>query len=464
MRIPVRGPNGRWVPSSRETMTLFRSYRPGGLNRASRSTQGRNRRALVLVLRILVLLGCLLLGCGRTARHRADANLVLITVDALRSDHLGCNGYPGNISPRIDSLATRGTSFGQAFANSSWTIASLPSIACSVLPEDHGCEFWNIPLKESVATLPEILSRAGIQTGFIGAVVPRLQGFDRGWHHFQRLPPTASDREVTRLAMEWLDTVRRKRFFLWIHLLSPHSPYEPSPDASENPPSIDPKAAAYDAEITRADAEIGIMLDFLNRAGLRERTAIIVSADHGEIMRERPDRMFDHSKYLYDELLRIPLILACPWLKQPRKMVEQQVQSLDIAPTVLDLMSLPSEPSFQGRSLLPLGSDESVPGTPSILASVIEDDTADHVKRLSIRTPEVKVILTVQSDTWEIYDLLADPGETANRPLAAIPAAAPLISRLKSYLAAHMTSPIIDVAPISEEETKKLKSLGYLTK
>jgi len=407
-------------------------------------------------------------------------NIILITIDSLRYDHLGCYGYPRNTSPNIDSLAARGVKFLQAISNGGNTPASFPSILLSALPPLDSSDSRAI-LRRSTA-LAELLKNAGYKTAAFHSNphVSRFYGYGKGFDIFDdsfrqfspkggrlwirtrakspgslmakvvtkvrrvlkpilyRVLPrhTINAERLTNKAMSWLDA-RKGKFFLWLHFTDVHHPYMPpvkylhqfcdellnrrqmkeaclkmltSPNELSQS-DIEMLINLYDASIKYTDDIIG---SFLQEIGRRlSNTFVIITADHGEEFGEH-GRFRHHA--LYDGLLHVPLIMAGPSL-QSGMSVEQQVSSIDLSPTIVEIAGAGSPQSFRGQSLLPLMKGEGKI-TECTISTLLDNDL--EKRQFSYRTPGWKYIRTESLNVSglvlreEVYDLTNDPGETEN--------------------------------------------------
>jgi len=407
------------------------------------------------------------------------ANIILITIDVLRYDHLGCYGYPRDTSPNIDGLAARGVKFLQAISNGGQTPESFPSILASALPPLKPP--WGKTILRPNTMLAELLKGAGYKTaGFhSNPYLSRFYGYDRGFDTFDdrlRGPsvrgvrlwlraknppdtrlgkiqrelgakirgilrhvterPIVNASETTDKAIDWLKDNRGK-FFLWLHYLDVHHPYLPAakylrlfhnqrvsrqemfalshkmsfkPDKLSSA-EVEKIISLYDAEIRYVDEAIGVLLNKLK--DYLANTFIILTADHGDEFGEHG--RFGHQT-VYDETLRVPLIIAGPGIKGGTS-IKEQVSLIDLAPTIAEFAGIKSARSFQGKSLLPQieGKKEAKVGTISTLV-----DPRGGQKNIAYRTPNYKYILTESLDESEIvlaeevYELKNDPGETKN--------------------------------------------------
>jgi arylsulfatase A-like enzyme len=320
---------------------------------------------------------------------KSRPNLVLIVVDTLRADHLGCYGYSRNTSPAIDRLAAEGTLFESAFTTAPWTLPAFASILTSRLPWEHGAVNDYLAPRADLPGLAEVLRGAGYETAaFVSHIyTSHIYGFDVGFDRFedfrigkdyafdQGREPRAE--EVVREAIRWLaERKNKKPFFLLVHLFDPHWTYgapEPfrarfDPDYSGSadgsyrtiarffsPDSIPPRRdlehiiALYDGEILYTDAWLDTLFRALDRAGTWERTAVILTADHGEEFRDH--RSMGHSFTFFDEVLRVPLVVRRP-SERVGDVSDEPVSLLDLFPTLAEWAGAEIPPGLRGRSLL----------------------------------------------------------------------------------------------------------------
>jgi arylsulfatase A-like enzyme len=324
-------------------------------------------------------------GCGAPV---ARPNVLLITIDTLRADHLGCYGYRRATSPRIDRLALEGALFTRVTTSLPRTTQSVASILTGRFPKGHGARGLYSSLSSTNLTLAEILQGEGYDTG---AVVSNLflrpgRGFDQGFATYDN-PPARFDgdsaREVSEEALRWLRRLPSgRRWFLWVHYLDPHWTYEPAPPYAElfdpdygkpftlyrdlasgrvskgqlifrDPlPARDNEhvVALYDGEIAQVDAALGPLLDEID-ARSREATLVVLTADHGESLGEHGYH-FAHGEYLYEDGLHVPLMIRQRGLIPAGARYEMLAQNVDVAPTILALAGIPGMQGVDGRPLL----------------------------------------------------------------------------------------------------------------
>ncbi len=284
-------------------------------------------------------------------------DVYLVTIDTLRADHVHCYGDDRIQTPALDSLARDGFRFAQAFTPSPITNTSHTSILTGLLPSVHGVTDFAVPLAKTYPTWAELLKQSGYQTAaFIGAVVldsrTLAPGLDRGFDYYDNFPSDSAKGkhwgeverrgdDVVHRAEAWMGAHPQKPRFVWVHLYDPHDPYEPPPPYSQIY-----KDRLYDGEIAYADSALGKLLSYLKREQRYRNALIIVVGDHGEGLGEHGEQT--HGIFLYDSTTHVPLLIKLPISGEPKepataqggKVVEAQVETTDILPTVLDLLSI----------------------------------------------------------------------------------------------------------------------------
>lgn len=393
-----------------------------------------------------ILAGALVLSRCAPEDSRRPSSVVLVTIDTLRADHVGTG------TPHLEALAREGALFTNAVAQSPLTLPSHSSILTGTNPTNHGVrDNGRYRLPEESVTLAELLKEAGYETAaFVGAfpVDSRFglaQGFDRYDDSFSRSPSRVgfAERrasEVVDAASRWLREKPGKLSFAWIHLFDPHAPYEP--------PS--PFPSNYGGEVAYTDAALGELL-----RGLDEETLIIVTADHGEGLDEHGERT--HSLFVYDSTLKVPLILKGPGV--PRgSTIREQVRSIDVLPTILDLVGKEGAcAECEGRSLVPAFREEALPDLPSYAETYFPRLNLGWSELRSLRRGGWKYIAAPEP---ELYDLASDPGETRNLALSNRGKVEELAAELDRF-----GEPVeIETAqPLDSETLSLLRSLGYMS-
>ncbi len=420
----------------------------------------------------------LLLGSGcaspesSSQAHRTAAkkprHLLLVTIDTLRADHLGCYGYRPAQTPNLDSIAARGLRFTQATTVMPLTLPAHSSLLTGTYPAFHGVrDNGGFYLGEEQLTLAEILKAEGYRTGgFVGAFVLDsrwgiAQGFDRFFDDFDLTEfdgapgMDAIQRPgalVVDQALEWLAEDVAEPFFAWVHLYDPHTPYEaPEPFRSRFPQT---RTGAYDAEIAAADSQVGRLLESLEQSGRLQETLVVVMADHGEMLGEHEE--LTHGFFIYDGAVRIPWLMAGPGL--PPLSLDSQVRIIDAMPTMLAQLEIEAPKAMQGVDLTPL-----IHGEGRRLVALSESWFPRYhygwSELQSIQDGRYKFIRAPQR---ELYDLAADPMEANNLALQDSPRADAMEAALERLLSE--VSAATERAPkaIDPETEEKLRALGYL--
>ncbi len=430
------------------------------------------------------------------ACHRPPAdNLLLVTFDTTRADHLSLYGYQHPTSPNIDALAERGAAFRHAFSHVPSTLPAHATMFTGLLPPEHGVRCnGKFQLADAHQTLAEILADAGFDTGAVLGAFPldRRFGLAQGFEHYDadfsvsaltaerrarspRTPHSSSPSggtprlwlghdfldfergadEVTDLAIDWLKD-RRERWFLFAHYFDPHWGYTPAAAF----------ASPYDAEIALADRHLGRLLDAVARSP--GRTLIVFTADHGEGLGEHGEPF--HNLFLFNSTLHVPLVVVLEGSIPPATELDTQVGHVDLLPTVLDLLGLRPPAGISGRSLATalLSATEPLPRPIYTETLIRKLEVPEGLERRALVDGGHKLVLTQlegdgrTSQSLELYDLMADPREL-NDLAAADPARR---DRLAARLAALADRLERDYQPspfeMDEGARERLRSLGYL--
>jgi len=343
-------------------------------------------------------------------------NILLIVIDALRPDHLGCYGYQRETSPEIDKIAENGVRFDKVISQSSWTKPAMASLLTATYPEVHGIKKIEDGLGNHDTFLPVILRKFGYTTGCIqtNPFLGSESGFDYGFDYYVTLFNNAPGvykpqvQETIKVVSDMLDRFGNDPFFLYLHLLDTHNPYSP-PESFQKFGNEEPDL--FDAEIRFVDHHIGLIRNYLARKKIEEKTILILTADHGEEFEEHGGNY--HAKHLYEEVLRVPLIISSPTIILSGLSIPAQVRSIDIVPTILELLGLPPVKSHQGDSLNPLLYESFSQDRPAI-SQIGGDDAEINNELISINTGEHKLIWNKKNDTRELYHLSSDPLELNN--------------------------------------------------
>jgi arylsulfatase len=475
-----------------------------------------NAVALVLALSALA-------GCGEER-----PNVLIVTVDSLRADHLGCYGYARDTSPAIDGLARQSMLFERAYAHAPFTAPAHASLLTGLEVPSHGVHWWDGQLAGESEPLFERLAAAHWRTGaFYNHPSLAPTGIERGFQHVEKRnwepwPPTLAG------FFAWIDA-SDSRFGAWIHLWDVHRPYgwrdyaeversfgveidweparfaygegefgalpEPALGRGEEFYNLSaPERAArrfalggaprplaardyqaladrYDGGVRYADQAIGALVEGLGRRGLLEDTLLVLTADHGESLAERSACYFTHDPFLYDETLRVPLLLKLPGGAGGRR-IDGLARHIDVLPTVLELVGLPPRGDDQGLSLVP-----EIHGRTPRARVLLAETRARQAKESDAKAPagawieeraalfdgRFKLIEDSSAGTAALYDLASDPGEV--RDLAGDPSGAVELERLRRELAElRRRLPVAgsSAAALDDEELRRLGHQGYL--
>jgi arylsulfatase A-like enzyme/Flp pilus assembly protein TadD len=402
---------------------------------------------------------------GRLQPAPGALNLVVVTLDTTRADRLGCYGFTRVETPFLDGLAREGVLFEHATATVPLTFPSHSSIFTGLLPPHHGVrDNGGFFLDDGQVTLAERLKQAGWTTGaFIGAWVLEshwglAQGFDEYSDRFQLSKYKVISLgtvqkpgdEVMDDALRWLESVRSRRFFAWVHLYDPHAPYEPpEPFASRY------RDEPYVGEIAYTDKVVGRLLSWLEQRGLKDHTLVVVTGDHGESLGEHGEDT--HSYFVYESTTHVPLIVRTPWGQRGRSTA--QVSSVDIMPTILDLLGLAPQEGIDGHSLVrALFDPGAAVGHPAYSETYFP---RYHFGWQHLRALRDGRFSYVEAPEAELYDLAADPSESRNILKANGRRAEPLRFELEELSRSEGA-----VAPqrrnLDPETLQRLAALGYV--
>ncbi len=411
---------------------------------------------------------CALISCQRPreAAHQAlrPLNVVVITIDTLRPDHLHCYGYGKTETPTLDGIAQRGVLFENGVTQTPLTPPSHASIFTGLNPPTHKVrDTGGFILSPSTPTLASLLQAQGWETAaFVSsAVLKKRFGFEHGFDVYDDQMPRPGNAQqfledserragdTVDRAVEWLDKHGEKPFFLWVHLYDPHTPYDPPSPFRERY-----KDRPYDGEIAYADHELARLLASLNRKSAPDKTVVAVLSDHGESLGEHGE--FSHGVFLYDATLRIAYLLSGPGVPQGVR-VPQQARTIDFLPTILGLLGGGAPAGVEGSSLIPLFRGKDAGTAISYAETLFPKINLGWAELRAIRTNQWKYI---RAPKPELYDLSHDPQEAKN-VLLEHPSE---VRMLEAQLVAASRSPgaeKVETTAMDERTLQQLKSLGY---
>lgn len=466
------------------------------------------RRALLLLLAALALGGCPA-PASRSDKAHAGArgagnrlNVLLVTIDTLRADHLGAYGYQRATSPKLDALASRGVLFEQAYTYWPKTRGSFVALLTGRLAAQSGYGKSHPRLIDFNPTLASVLRDAGYETTAVvdNPNVAASLGYSKGFARYRETWEEAAlaseidrSRAITRDAVSYLRAASADRpFLLWLHYVNPHAPYEPPApfDAAfldaqaAGGPVLQPVngfhggvarqwakgerklgfyVAQYDGEIAAVDAEVGHVLEALEHSAVRDQTLVLLASDHGESLGEH-DYFFDHGENLFDPSLRIPLVLAGPGIERGRRSSEL-ASTLDIVPTLLDALKVSYPPDLAGVSLL--GAARGEPLARQRLPGQNDRNL------LAAWDRRFKLVATPNESgsSYALFDRELDPGETREFGLAnadELRVERRELELFRERIDAQLvkTRRLLEGRPegepLSAEACERLKALGYI--
>jgi arylsulfatase A-like enzyme len=434
---------------------------------------------ILLALSLLTLFAC---GSAEPEQQARRPDVVLIVIDTLRADHLGSYGYTRNTSPHLDRLAADATRYSRAFSHAPWTTPAIAALMTSRIPSTLGIRHVRSRLPDEAVLLPELLQDAGYRTAaFVShSFVSEKWGFAQGFETFDEsnvkghLATTGPD--VSDLGIAWLrQHLGTEPVFLLLHYFDPHFGYleqagftfggrdpaytgrvrsgsvpglitQANPEISSD--DLEELIRLYDSEIALTDQAVGRVLESLRAAGRYESSIIVVTGDHGEEFLDHGT--LDHTKTLYNELVRVPLLVKLPG--RPAATVDRPVAHIDVLPTLVDWLGLPAPAAAQGRSLLTAEGDDPRP----ILLET------QRVRRLrGVVHGDEKLIVDLDTGQAQLFNLREDPGEQQDLSRARPDRARALRRIVESWVEER---PAKHPGPLdlTDEERERLKALGYL--
>jgi len=434
---------------------------------------GRLNRPVLFLLVAFVLL------CLTACDHKPKWNVVIVTFDTTRADHLGPYGHPEARTPVIDQLAAEGVLFERASAPVPITLPSHTTLMTGKVPFTHGIRDNGLfILDQDQLTLAEILKQQGYQTAAGIASFPLTSrfGLNQGFNLFednitvsyedlygQRSFPKSrlffDERPASRVneaVFPWLEEHHDDPFFLWVHYFDPHHPHEP-------PAPYDQIFAhdLYSGEIAYADESLGRLLDRLKSLGVYDNTLVILTSDHGEGNGEHNEST--HSTLMYNSTLHVPLIIRHPKLLGAGQRVKPWVGTVDVMPTILDILDLDIPEDIQGSSLWPYVE------TPEDISSAVKNEI--YAETLSPRVSngwgELRGLFYgdikyIHGPRPELYDLSVDHDELNNLIQQHPELAMEMKARLETYLQDHRVEGLDNSTSVSQETLSRLRGLGYI--
>ncbi len=432
-------------------------------------------------------------------------NVILIAVDTLRADHLRSYGYSRETSPEIDRFSRQSVTFTDCISHFPATTPSFASILTAKFPYHHGVldnNYKGYKLDKSHMTVSEILKNSGYRTAaFIGGWTLKInsnlnQGFDEYFDYLGGDGISKKGKTLVEESVAWIEQNHEEKFFLFLHLFDPHGKYTPPPryhltyDATDAATDLDkiPEhqrhgkisdpsfyISRYDGEITYADYYLGRVFTKLLEHGLMNNTIIIFTADHGEEMADR-NQWFNHGCYLYDEQIRVPLMIYYPD-KLPPRVYPDTVRLIDVVPTLLDLLNIDFTSDLDGSSVLPGLLGNSLLERLAFFESGNEKNLWDQRmpglegKQYGVRTRDWKLIRTVTHSgiDYEFFNLKQNPDERINIYGQGIGDEVFLKEKLEEFVSLSQNSPYYLQKvkknykdDLTEEDMAVLRAIGYI--
>lgn len=422
--------------------------------------------------------------------------VVLIVIDTMRKDHLSCYGNPRPTSPHIDRLAQEGVRFDRAYSQAPWTTPSIGALLSSQYPTSLGILDERSRIPQEVVLLAEVFRKANVATSAVvsHSFCSRRWGFAQGFDHFDQSNVLGHNEVVSAgvsdRAIEQLEELSERPFFLFLHYFDPHFayiehadfPFRETEESYQGPVRSGMKFTRllklkrrlrdvdlvellriYDSETAWTDCQIGRVLEHLREEDLYDRSLIILTADHGEEFLDHSN--LGHTKTLYDELVNVPLIVKYPVgfpaetpLAQQPSVIQSPVGLVDLYPTILDVVELPLEHAIRGQSFLEAGRDERLSPRPIFL------ETSKGNRRRAVVLGRHKLVVDLDNDQSWLFDLAADPAEKVNLRNTEPETTALLRQKLDQWLATNVAGEfeVETQLDLSEEERERLLEMGYL--
>jgi len=378
----------------------------------------------------------------RVTSEDPPRSLIIWLTDTLRADHLGCYGYHRHTSPHIDTFAAEAIRFEDLIAQSSWTKASIASMLTGLFPSFHGAEDRDDKLYPNLTTLTQILKKAGFNTSafsanpsFFAREWGLSKGFDEVWYYHQRRE-VASTKKIMADLEPWLISHAGEQIFLFVHTMDPHAPYKPpepynrmfSESRSDQPGSgagvhrqhnrgevsedlsaeVFRQVARYDGEIAYNDSQFGLFLEQLKKTGFYDNSIIVFTSDHGEEFYEHGG--WAHGHELYQEQIRIPLIIRLPAGRFAGREIKGMVSGVDLLPSFLQLVGLDPHPGHGSSFIRSLEQGEAFAPL-----EVFSEQHLDKDRLFSLIRGRYKFIQRLEPEPENyLFDLVADPTESTN--------------------------------------------------
>ena len=444
------------------------------------------RTAFVLVVFLLIL--NLAIVVGKRINLPKGPNVILIVVDTLRADHLSCYGYSRKTSPNIDNLSLDSVLFKNAISPAPWTAPSIGSLLTSQYPSVLGFKDDAVKINDKFLTLAEIFkenyykTKGIISHEYVSHKVGFNQGFDSYDEDNSRGEYDISSPSITEKAISFIkEHHKNHKFFLFLHYFDPHCNFNMHPNYNyypnysgtltsgqtqvellEKAPSMSADdikyiKALYDSEISFTDEYIGKFLNKLKELGLYNNTLIIFTADHGEEFLERGDYWIGHCKTLYQELIHVPLIIKLPG-KNKKKIIDKYIGLIDLMPTIIDYAGLRIPNEYEGEIV-------NINDEKELKSKIIISETKKKANLQSVIWRPWKFIYDPNGNLEQLFNLKKDPNESKNVALKderILKEMETILQNWNDYVKLNKSEAKAQIPNFTEEQKKRLKSLGYI--
>jgi arylsulfatase A-like enzyme/Flp pilus assembly protein TadD len=402
-----------------------------------------------------------------TATATPQTNLLLVTIDTLRADRVSAYGYEAVETPALDRLAAEGVLVEDATVQCPQTRPSHVTIFTGLYPYEHGVrDNYSPALAPEFPTLATILSESGYEAGaFVGAYpCSSDSGLGRGFSRYDdpfsggKQATTRENRverravEVVDAALEWLRRPRRQPFFAWVHVFDPHHPYDPPAPFSRRY-----SGRLYDGEVAYSDSQLARLLAFLDEAGLTDDTLVVVTSDHGEGLGDHGEQ--EHLFFLYDSTLQVPLLLRWPGVLPAGARIRGQFRSVDLLPTLLDLLGLPPAHGSGTSRAGNLCTGDRLPANESYAESLYG---SLHFGWAPLRALRAEGWKYIEAPRPELYRVVEDVGESRNLVDGEAGVAANMRERLQGFDPGEERAAAVEL-PTDAGVMERLAALGYVT-
>jgi len=427
-------------------------------------------------------------GCTKISSHKKP-NIILISIDTLRPDHMGCYGYSRPTSPVMDQFASEGLLFEDVTSPSPWTLPAHGSMLTGLYPNRHALKSHNVSLPKDIITLADVLQKQEYTTTEIinSDYLSKRYGMNRGFTNYMYVVEKAHQVEPSQVedkAKLWLSNSQTQPFFLFLHYFDVHSdycsqakyekiflrPYKGKFDGRTSQLRFyrDAQIALeqtdgehlvdlYDAGIKQMDDGLDRLFSFLKSKGLYDNTYVIITSDHGEEFLDHGSVL--HGRTQFQEMIKAPLIIQGPGIPKCKR-IKYAASLVDLMPTILSMANAPIPPSLDGIDLSPLWTEKNTSMPNRYIFAGADHNNKVYDTKQAVRHPRYKLHYDKLTKNQQLYDLQLDPGEKTDIASVSSELVDSMMAQLNNYMSITNKGRKLD--SLSEEQIQKLKSLGYL--